>query len=111
MVLSGIGYSIFKKLEPAVGTEAALIPAIFFAAMGVIIALFRNSEMTFLPFILNLIRLQLNVGTRAWSKGTDSYSTFVDIGFVTSFANAKTKVETKNSSEAFGNVEDQLSKI
>ena len=58
---AGIGYSIFKKLEGAIGTEAALIPAIFFAAMGVVIALFKNSEMTFLPFILNLIRLQLNV--------------------------------------------------
>ena len=108
---AGIGYSIFKKLEPAVGTEAALVPAIFFAAMGVIIALFRNSEMTFLPFILNLIRLQLNVGTRAWSKGTDSYSTFVDIGFVTSYANIKTKAEVKSSAEAFETVEDKLSKI
>lgn len=58
---AGIGYSIFKKLEPVVGTEAALIPAILVASLGIVIALFKNSEMTFLPFILNFIRLQLNV--------------------------------------------------
>lgn len=108
---AGIGYSVFKKLEPAVGTEAALIPALLIAGLGIVIALFRNSEMTFLPFILNFIRLQLNVGTRVWHKGAESHSSFVDVGYVTSYANMKTKVETKSSSEAFGSVEDKLSKI
>lgn len=111
MIGGGIAYSIFKKLEPAVGSEAALIPCILIAGIAVVVALFKNSEMTFLPFFLNFVRMQLNVGTRVWHKGADSYSSFVDVGFVTSFANTKTKVETKSSTEAFGNVEEQLSKI
>jgi hypothetical protein len=111
MTGAGLGYSTFKKLEPAVGTEAALIPALLFAGLGAVIALFKNSEMTFLPFLLNLIRLQLNVGTRVWQKGADSHSTFVDVGYVTSYANAKNKIENKNSTEAFETVENQLSKI
>ncbi len=111
MTGAGLGYSIFKKLEPSIGTEAALIPALLFAGLGAVIALFKNSEMTFLPFLLNLIRLQLNVGTRVWQKGVDSHSTFVDVGYVTSYANAKSKIESKNAGEAFETVENQLSKI
>lgn len=111
MGAAGIAYSLFKKLEPAVGTEAALIPCGLIAGLGVVMALFKNSEMTFLPFLLNFIRLQLNVGTRVWHKGAESYSSFVDVGYVTSFANMKAKVETKNSAEAFDSIEDKLSKI
>lgn len=111
MIGSGIGYSIFKKLEPAVGTEAALVPTLLITGLAVVIALFRNSEMTFLPFMLNFIRLQLNVGTRVWSKGADSYSSFADVGFVTSYSNAKAKSESKDVGEAFGSVEDKLSKL
>ncbi|MDQ1344315.1 MAG: hypothetical protein QG650_1035, partial [Patescibacteria group bacterium] len=108
---TGIGYAIFKKLEPSVGTQAALIPCLFFAVLSIVIALFKNSEMTFLPFMLNFIRMQLNVGTRAWHKGADSYSTFVDVGFVTSYANAKGKNELKDSHETYEKLEDKLSKI
>lgn len=61
MIGGGIAYSIFKKLEPAVGTEAALIPSIIIAGIAVVVALFKNSEMTFLPFFLNFVRMQLNV--------------------------------------------------
>lgn len=107
----GIAYSIFKKLEPAVGSEAALIPTFIISALAVFIALFKSYEMTFLPYMLNFIRLQLNVGTRVWSKGTDSYSSFADIGFVTSYSNAKAKSESKDVLEAFDKVEDKLSKI
>lgn len=38
------------------------------------IALFRNAEMTFLPFMLNLLRLNLDTNIRVWNKGTESYS-------------------------------------
>ncbi len=68
MVGGGFGYSIFKSLEPNVGASVALFPAIIVVGISVVVALFRHSEMTFVPFILNLIRLNLNSGNRMWSK-------------------------------------------
>jgi len=68
MIGGGIGYSIFKSLEPNVVAEVALFPAVLIVGIGIVIALFRHTEMTFLPFMLNLIRLNLNVGNRIWSK-------------------------------------------
>jgi hypothetical protein len=109
---SGIGYSIYKNLEPSVGTEIALIPFIIFGGISVVIALFRNSEMTFLPFMLNLVRMNLNVATRVWHKGAESHSSFTDIGYVTSFALAKGKKVSKGEThEVFETVQDKLHKL
>ena len=49
--------------------------------IGVIIALVKIAEMTFLPAILNFFRLGLNSKERKWSLGTDSY-TEMEIGYV-----------------------------
>ncbi len=68
MVGGGFGYTIFKSLEPNIGADIALFPAILVAGIGVVVALFRHTEMTFVPFFLNLIRLNLNVPNRSWSK-------------------------------------------
>jgi hypothetical protein len=65
--------------------------------IGIFVAIFKNSEMTFLPFILNMMRLQLNTppgGIRYWNKGTESYGA-LEIGYVTSMANAKKVNVTK----------------
>jgi hypothetical protein len=104
MIGSGIAYSIFKSLEAGIGPQAASIPAIFIVLLALFVALFRNSEMTFLPFILNMIRLNLNTGTRVWTKGTESYSN-LEIGYVVSYATAKAKHESK---AAFHEMEEQL---
>ncbi len=45
-----------------------------FVIVGIIIALIRIAEMTFLPFVLNLVRLKLNSKERKWSMGCDGYS-------------------------------------
>jgi hypothetical protein len=112
MIGTGIGYSIYKKLEPAVGTQIAIVPLILFAGIAIIVALFKNSEMTFLPFMLNLIRLNLNVGTRVWHKGSDGFSSFADIGYVASYSMAKKKATAKGgTSEVLETVQDQLSKL
>ena len=77
-------------------------------------AIFKNSEMTFLPFVLNMIRLQLNTppgGIRYWNKGTESYGA-LEIGYVTSMANAKQKTVNKGSFyEVEDTAADQLSKL
>lgn len=74
MVGLSIAYSIFKSLEKNVWWAIALFPSWVIAFITAVIALFKNSEMTFFPFLLNLIRLQLNVWTRVWSKWVDSYN-------------------------------------
>jgi hypothetical protein len=45
-----------------------LIPAGIILFIAVVIALWKNSEMTFLPFMLNLLRLNINSKERIWVK-------------------------------------------
>ena len=54
--------------------------------------------MTFLPTILNIIRLSLNAKTRIWSVGTDSYSD-LDVGYVT-LPTQKAEAESNRSLES-----------
>ena len=68
MIGGGLGYSIFKSLEPNVGAAVALFPTVLVTGLAIVIALFRHTEMTFLPFVLNLIRMNLNANNRTWSK-------------------------------------------
>ena len=77
-----IGYGVFKSLELKIGWTFALVFASPIVAIGVIVALMKISEMTFLPVVLNTIRLSLNAKSRIWSMGTDSYSD-LEIGYVT----------------------------
>lgn len=110
MVGGGFGYSIFKSLEPNVGASIALFPAIIVVGLGIIIALFRHSEMTFIPFILNLIRLNLNSGNRMWSKWVDSYNS-LEVWFIRALDEVKSNGVDKNSHQTFENVEDKLGKL
>jgi PrgI family protein len=81
MMWWGISYALFRALEGSLGSNGAMIFAVPPAIMGVVIALVKVAEMTFLPFILNYFRLQLNSKTRIWSLGTDSFSD-MEIGYV-----------------------------
>lgn len=53
-----------------------------FVLIGVVVALMKISEMTFLPATLNFFRLTLNSKLRMWSQGTDSFSD-MEIGYIT----------------------------
>jgi len=110
MIGGGIGYSIFKSLEPNVVAEVALFPAVLIVGIGIVIALFRHTEMTFLPFMLNLIRLNLNVGNRIWSKWVDSYPN-IEIGYLKSIDEKEFIGEKRSSHEVYESVEDKLNKI
>jgi len=74
MVWWGIWYSIFKWLTPSVWAEVALFSGIFILVITLFIALFKTSEMTFLPYILNLIRQSINSSPKIWVKWIDSIS-------------------------------------
>lgn len=81
MLWGGMAYGIFQKVMPSLGQGPALVIAVPIALIGIFIALVRVSEMTFLPLILNTVRLSLNAKSRMWSIGTDSYSD-LEIGYV-----------------------------
>lgn len=68
MIGGGIGYSVFKSLEASAGAEVALFPTVIIVGFAILVAVFKHSEMTFLPFALNLVRLNLNGSQRVWSK-------------------------------------------
>jgi len=74
MIWAWVGYGIFKYTEPRLGGEVWMILGAPFAIIGIIVALMKISEMTFLPATLNFLRLSLNSKSRMWSQGTDSYS-------------------------------------
>lgn len=80
MVWGGLAYTVFKYAEIRVGPTVWLVLAIPLVLIGVVIALIRIAEMTFLPTVLNFFRLSLNARSRVWSQGTDGYSE-LDIGY------------------------------
>ncbi len=85
------------------GPKGALIFAVPPIIIGIIVALVRVAEMTFLPTILNYIRLKLNNQERVWSIGTDSFSD-MEIGYVTqpterNSSQNNTSLESKMSDE------------
>lgn len=100
MVWGGAAYGLFQFLEPRIGSAAGLVFAIPLAIIGIVIALVRIAEMTFLPFILNLMRMSLNGQSRPWSQGTDTYSE-LEIGYI---VNSSAKEISPTSKESFTSV-------
>lgn len=80
------------------GQTGALVIAVPIAITGVVIALVKVSEMTFLPVVLSIMRLSLNSKSRMWSVGTDSYSD-LEVGYVT-LPTQKAQAESNKSLEA-----------
>lgn len=110
MIWSGIAYALFKYAEPRIGSEAGLIIAIPFVLIGLIIALARISEMTFLPLILNFFRLSLNSRVRLWSQGTDGFSAG-DIGFVNTDIKSQQSTDIKSLETILGERDEANDKI
>lgn len=90
-----LAYAIFRSVEAQFSPEVAFFIVSPILILGFGIAIFRISEMTFLPTVLNYLRLSLNSRLRMWSQGTDGFSD-LDIGY--SFANAKKADEKQNKS-------------
>lgn len=97
-----IWYSVFKTLEPQITGWPAAMVAVPIILTGVIIALLKVSEMTFLPAALNFIRLQLTSRERVWEKWVDSYMP-IEIWYV----NEMKQVLGKNLSK--GSIHEVLS--
>lgn len=106
-----IAYGLFKSLEWSTGAEIAAIPAIFIVAVTLFVALFKQYEMTFLPFILAILRFNINFKERSWKSGIDSFSA-LDIWIVVqSDAKKEDLVDMKTKAEKIQSLEDNLQKI
>ncbi|MCP4523532.1 MAG: PrgI family protein [Candidatus Gracilibacteria bacterium] len=112
MVGGGIAYSIFTSLAPSLGAEVASVPAVLIAGLAFLIAVFKHSGMTFIPFILSLIRYHTNSKERKWQSGVDSFQP-IDIGFIQNELGAKkdSDIDFQSKRDQINNLEDKLNKI
>ena len=111
LIFGAIAYSVFKAIEPALWWAVAAIPAIFIVLIWLIIVLFKHSEMTFIPFILNLIRVNVDWEDKIWVKWVDSIDP-LDIWYVTQIENKKENlIELSSKKDKIKKITEKLNKI
>lgn len=111
MIWWAIAYNIFKSLEPSVWKEVAFLPSWIIALIAVLIATFKQYEMTFIPFILSFIRYNVNISERVWQKWIDSFAP-IDIWFVSKKSEKKKEtIDMWSKMDQINNLEDKLNKI
>ena len=111
MIGGGAAFSLFDNLQTSVWPEIASIPAVLIFGIVLLVAIFKHSEMTFVPFFLSLLRLNLNPKERRWNRWVDSFQP-IDIGYVTNFANKKDEViDFTSKKEKLKNLQGQLDKL
>ncbi len=111
MIGFGIAYLLFQNLAPQTGGEVALIPSGAIAALTVAVAVFKYNEMTFVPFILSLIRFNIFPKERSWQNTVDSFQS-IDIGFVTNFEEKKQEeIDIQGKIDTMETLQEKLRKI
>lgn len=67
--------------------------------------------MTFVPFVLSVVRLNIFPRQRYWQNGIDSYQP-IDIGFVTNDQEKKEEnIDMKNKMDTMQELQEKLKKI
>jgi len=107
-----ISFGLFNKLQGTLGNTPLFIICAFIMMIFIVIAKFRTHEMTFLPFVLNIMRFRINGNGnngqgRVWIRGVDSYSP-LEIGYVQSDSYVEANIKHKKSTE---NLAEQVKKI
>ncbi len=111
LVGGSIWYTIFNGLAPQTGAELAALPAIFIFLIFVMVAVFKNHEMTFIPFILSLIKFKVNYSERKWQNNVDNYSP-ADIWFVSQVsAKAEKNIDFESKMDKIKDIDAQLDKL
>lgn len=108
----GFSYMIFNSLAKQSWPEIAAIPAGIIFLFFVLVAVFKNSEMTFIPFILAFIRLKINDAKgRYWIKWIDSYQP-IDIWYVIAWDEKVEKtIDFKSKIDKINELTDKIDKI
>ncbi len=111
MIWWWIWYSLFTSLVVSMPVEIAALPSLFIAIIAIMIAIFKYSEMTFIPFILSFIRFKTNMEERKWIKWVDSFQP-MDIGYITNTQLKKDdSINFSNKIEKIKELEERLNKI
>lgn len=111
MIGGGIGYTIFQSLNGKVDTIIAATPAVIITLIATVIAIFKHSEMTFVPFVLALLRQTINYKERVWSNSIDSFQP-IDIGYISPIIEVKQEsVEIDSKKDKIKELSEKLSKI
>ena len=121
LVGGAIAYGVFTKLAGgqsgpnAAGNESGktigIALAVLIVGVSVVIAKFNNHEMTFLPFVLNWLRLVVNGSDRYWGQGVDSAPP-LQVGYVTRPAvDGQSKSHAKQGHEIYASLEDKLKNL
>lgn len=105
-----VAYGVFVSLEKYSSWEIAAIPSIIIFWITLFIALFKQWEMTFLPFMLALLRFNINFKERSWRAGTDSFSP-LDIWIIIQDTKKEENIDLKLKQEKIKSLEDNLNKI
>ena len=111
MIWWWLAYSLFTSMAPETWAEVAMIPSMSIFLLAILIAVFKYSEMTFIPFIFSFIRFHVNTAERRWMKWTDSFQP-IDIWYQTN-NNSKKEVNIDFSSkiDKINELENKLDKI
>jgi len=111
MVGFWIAYGLFKRLEVSIWWSVALLPSIFIIILTLVIALFKNSEMTFVPFVLSFIRYKVNLSERVWKSWVDSFNP-IDIWYVfETDAERKDNLDIQEKKDKIKEMDEKLKKI
>lgn len=111
MVGWGISYSVFQSLTPSAWGDIAAIPAVIIFIITIMIAIFKQYEMTFVPFLLAFLRFQTNMKDRKWIGWVDSFQP-IDIWFVTNILDKKEeKIDFKSKIDKIKEIDEKLNKI
>ncbi len=111
MVWGWIAYAIFNGLAPQVGKEIAAIPWIIIFGITLLIALFKHYEMTFIPFMLAILRFNINYKERIWKQWIDSFSP-LDLWYITNSEKKQDNtVSLRDKSKQIEELSQKLDKI
>jgi len=111
MVGFSFAYLVFTNLEPNTWPEIALIPSGIIAILAIMIAIFRQYEMTFVPFVLALILHNSFDKERRWEQWIDCYQP-LDIGFiVASETKKKDSVDLSKKIDTIQDIQEKLKKL
>lgn len=112
MISFWIAYWVFNSLQESLWVEIAAVPALAIWWLWVLIATFKQYEMTFVPFVLSLLRFNINFRERYWKSWIDSFNA-LDIWVIVSntWKDEKNKIDLRDKMEQINTLEDKLSKI
>lgn len=110
MIWWWIAYQVFKSLEANLWTEIALVPSLIIATIAFLVAVFKSYEMTFVPFILSFLRLNINSKERKWIAWVDSFDC-LKIWYIKLDEKKEEKVDFSDKLDKINSLEEKLSKI